>query len=128
MMQDVVDDVVRAISAYGLRALPAFSQQLPILAEPLAAVGIESRSTKLLPHGVRYIQQTVFVDLYASYRIGVQRCEEAAKTVERVFLEGIADYSILSVGRGEMRHDAPSDCYRLRLRAELASYDEEEAL
>lgn len=127
MMLELVDNVVRALLVYGLRAVPAFpGQQLPILAEPLAAVGIEARSVKRLPHGIFYAQQTVFVDLYVSYRIGVQRCEEAAQTVENAFLVGITDHSVLSIHRGEMRHDAPSDCYRLRLRAEIASYHEEE--
>ena len=127
MMKALVDTVVRALSVYGLRAVPAFpGQQLPILSEPLAAVGIEARSAKRLPHDIFYVQQTVFVDLYVSYRVGVERCEEAAQTVENAFLEGITDYSVLGIHRGEMRHDAPSDCYRLRLRAELASYHEEE--
>lgn len=127
MMQRLIDAVIRALTNLGLHAVAAFpSQQLPILSEPLAAVGLESRSTKRLPHGIFYSQQTVFVDLYASYRIGVQLCEEAAQTVENAFLQGLADFCLLSISRGEMRHDAPSDCYRLRLRAELASYEGEE--
>ena len=127
MMQRLVDDVVRALTSYGLRAVPAFpGQPLPILAEPLAAVGIETRSTTRLPHGIFYSRQTVFVDLYAGYRISVQRCEEAAQAVEDAFLEGIADYGLLSISRGEMYHDAPSDCFRVRLRAELLTYEEEE--
>ena len=126
MRKELVEVVLRALSVHGLRAVPAFpGQQLPILAEPLAAVGLESRNVKRLPHGIFYEQQTVFVDLYVSYRVGVQRCEEAAQAVENAFLEGLTDYSILSIHSGEMRHDAPSDCYRLRLRAEVASYHEE---
>ena len=126
MMQTLIRNVVRALSSCGLRAVPAFPEQpLPILSEPLAAVGIEARSTKRLPHGVFFSEQTVFIDLYTGYRNGAQLCEEAAQTVESLFLEGLADYCILSIRRGEMYHDAPSDCYRLRMRVEITSYEEE---
>ncbi len=126
MMQTLIQDVVYALSSCGLRATPAFpGQPLPILSEPLAAVGIEARSAKRLPHGIFFSEQTVFIDLYAGYRHGAQLCEEAAQTVENVFLEGLADYCILSIHRGEMYHDAPSDCYRLRMRVEITSYEEE---
>ena len=127
-MRNLVDSIVRILTEHNLRVVRAFpGQQLPILAEPLAAVGTESRNTKWLSSNFFLTEQTVYVDLFVSYRIGAQRCEQAADLVERVLLDGITDYSILRVYRKELRHDAPSDCYRLRLCADVSSYEEGES-
>lgn len=123
----IEEDLLRVLELVELRGVLAFpSQQLPVLAEPLVAVGVQNRQMQPMLHGYRIVEQTVFLDVYAAYRGGAQCCAEAADRIEALLCKGLADYCVTRIHRGEMYYDAPSDCFRLRISAELSSYEEEE--
>ena len=103
-----------------IRALP--TQQLPVLSEALAAVGVERMELQRGDVSTVWAKWTLFVDIYAAYRLGASCCEIAGRTVAAALMEGFADCMAENVLAEEIVYDPHSDCFRQRVTAEVSSY------
>ncbi len=103
-----------------IRARPA--QQLPVLSEALAAVGVKRMKLQRGDASAVWAKWTLFVDIYAAYRLGASCCEIAGRTVAAALIEGFADCKAENVRAEEIFYDPHSDCFRQRVTAEVSSY------
>lgn len=115
LLGSLLDKGIRSI-----RALPA--QQLPVLSEALAAVGVERMELQRGDAETVLARWKLFADIYAAYRLGADCCEIAGRTVAAALMEGFADCMTEKVQAGEIVYDPHSDCFRQRVTAEVSAY------
>ncbi len=119
-MADLLLSSLRDKGIRSIRALP--TQQLPVLSEALAAVGVERMELQRGDAETVLARWTLFADIYAAYRMGASCCESAGRTVAAALMEGFADCMAENVRAEEIVYDPHSDCFRQRVTAEVSTY------
>lgn len=122
-MTDLAGLLLNSLQDKGIRSIRAFpAQQLPVLSEALAAVGVEGMELQRGDANTIFARWTLFADIYATYRLGASCCETAGRTVAAALMEGFADSVAEAVRVGELVYDPHSDCFRQRVTAEVSAY------